>query len=710
MTTLASTLDAPRPVPAARAVPAVAVVCVGLVLAGLVSYAVRGASLQELVDAWVFQNAPVALMSVTVFGIAVRRHPANAAAWAFFASGVAASVHVASMAMVFATRDRLPDLWASVWSGELAIRDLPASVGWPLWVATSVWLVSAGLAVLGLLLFPDGRLPSARWRPAQWLLVGGLLVAEAGWVWSYRTWSPHPVEFNFIPPDDRVANLLLVVGMPALGVGALLTVASLAARLRAAEPDERRRVRPVVVAAVLFVATMVLLYPWQAVWAVATIPAIVLAMAVVAASVTRHRFFDVEFVVSRAVTVAALGAVVTLTYVGVVAGLGALLGSGSRVWLSLGATALIAVVFEPLRRRILRFATRLVTGTRTTPEEVLAALSDQLGRADSTDEVLASVVDLLVAATGAGRAEVRLRRADGGSPLDAAVGEPPSDPAHRAVPIVHAGDTLGEVRLLAAREDRFLPADDRLLRRVAAALGPVARNARLTRELQQHIDELEASRQRLVTAHDDARRALERDIHDGAQQQLLSLRLRLGLAVTLAEREGAGGVAQVLAEAGSQADDAIRQLRDLARGLYPPVLAEQGLAAALRAHARELPLPVTVEADGVRVRDRQVEAAAYFCCLEALHNATRHAAASSLHVGLREVDGTLDFAVTDDGKGFEPAAVGAGAGLVNMRDRVEGLGGTLEVAAAPDGGTVVRGRIPVGRAAARGRQPAVSDR
>jgi two-component system, NarL family, sensor kinase len=706
VTTAAIPQDPARPGWAVRAVPAVSVTCVALVLAGLSSYVVRGAPPQQPFDAWAFQNAPVGLISVTVFGLALRRQPRNAAAWGFYIGGILSSIHVASMATVYATSDRQPDLWAAMRSGAVSPQELPLTIALPLWVAVSAWLLAAGLPVLGMLHFPDGRLPSERWRPARWILVAGLLIAEAGWVWGYRPWSPHPLDFNFISTDDPVGWALFTVGMPVLGIGALLTGASFVARLRAAGPAEGRRLRPVAVAASLFIAIMVLLYPWQAVWAVATVPAVILLLITIAGSVTRHRLFDVEVVVSRAVTIAVLGAVVTLVYIGIVAGVGALLGSGSRPWLSVAATAVIAVAFEPLRRRTLRLATRVVVGTDATPEETLAALSDQLARADSTAQVLDRVVDLLVAATGATRAEVHTRQADGRSRLDAAAGEATADAAQLVAPIVHEGETLGEVRLLATRDDRFLPADERLLRRVCAALGPVARNARLTGELHAHIDELRRSRQRIVTAHDDARRALERDIHDGAQQQLVSLRLKLGLAATLAERDGADAAFAVLTDAATQADESIRRLRDLARGLYPPVLAEQGLVPALRAHARDVPLSVTVAADGVGRFDRSVESAVYFCCLEAMQNASRHAQATAVRIDLDRDDAGLVFAVADDGIGFDPEAVVGGAGLENMADRIAGLGGELEVARAPAGGTVVRGRVPVGGDA----QAAVSDR
>jgi two-component system, NarL family, sensor kinase len=692
------------------AIPVVAGTCVLLVIAGMASYVVRGAPLTEIFDAWVLHNAPVGLITVVVFGAAVHRQPANRAAWFFFAAGVASAIHVAFMGLAHANAAQLPEVRAAMIDGAIPIRDVPFTVAGPFWIAGSIWLVAAGLGTtLGLLYFPDGRLPSPRWRPVALLAGGGVALATTAFAWGLRPWSPHRIDLNFPPMDDVVARTLFFVGMPALALGGLLTIASLVVRLRTADPAERRRVRPVVVTGTLFVAAVVLLYPWQAVWAVVTVPAIVLFLLTVAATVARHRLFDIEVVVSRAVTAAALGAVITLAYLGIVAGLGGLLGTGANLWLSVAATAGIAVGFEPLRRRVLTAATRLVLGARATPYEVLAELSDRLPLADSVGDVLDRVVQLLVDGTGATRAEVR-SRLDGGMQLNAAAGSAPPDAAVRSAPVANAGELLGELRLLAAREDRFLASDERLLQQVAATLGPVLRNARLTRELHEHIAELETSRQRLVTAHDEARRALERDIHDGAQQQLLALRLRLGLAATLAEQGGAARAVEVIDHVAADADAAIRALRDLARGLYPPILAEQGLEAALRARARDVPLPVTVRVHGVGRYDRSVEATAYFCCLEAIHNACKHANASTLDIELVADGDTLLFTVTDDGIGFDPKATPRGNGLANIRDRLAGAGGDLAIASAPGSGTSLHGRIPIGSAEVADRQPVVSDR
>lgn len=690
----------------ARVVPVVMGICGVLVMAGVASFVVRGAAFHEYYDAWVFQNAPAAMVGVAVFGLALRQQPSNRAARLFFAGGVLSAIHVATMGWGHARAAQVPDIWARMVDGTIAVREVPADLMWPLWVAVSIWLAAAALPVLGLLYFPDGRLPSPRWRPVVWLAAVGMALGAGAYSWAARPWSPHMMVYNVVSSDDRVARTLFLVGMPTLGLAGLLTIASLVVRMRSTDPQERRRVRPVVIAGSLFVAVMVLLYPWQALWATVTIPAIVLFLVVTAASVARYRLFEVEVAVSRTVTVAVLGLIVALAYVGIVAGVGGLLGTGSNLWVSVSATALIAVGFEPLRRRVTAAATRLVAGAQATPYETLAQLSDRLARADSTDEVLERVVDLLVDGTGAVAAEVRTRLRDGTMRLDASSGDAPPDPAIRSAPVANAGELLGEVRLIAARDDRFLAADERLLHQVAAAIGPVVRNARLTRELHDNIEQLRSSQQRIVTAHDEARRAVERDIHDGAQQQLLSLRLKLGLAATLAERDGAEQTVSIISDAANEADAAIRQLRNLARGLYPPVLAEQGLATALRAHAREVPLPVTVQADGVGRYDRTVESTVYFCCLEAMHNATKHADASALRVELADGDGILRFAVIDDGTGFDKTNASGGTGLENMADRVGGLGGDLEVESSSRG-TVVRGQIPTQQV---DDQAAVSDR
>ncbi|WP_203336637.1 sensor histidine kinase [Nocardioides limicola] len=680
---------------AGRIATGLAGVCVLLVLGGVLSYLVRGAPGREMFDAWLFQNAPVGLSAV-IFAMALRSQPGNLSARWLFAASVFGSVHVAAAAVLYARAEAHPGLLEAVRRGEVTLAELPASVVWPLWLL-ALWVFAAGIPItLGVLYFPNGELPSPRWRPVAWLAGTGMVLGWAAFAWGNRPRSQHVPVLESVPADDRVALTLLAVGLSAIGAAGLLTVASLVKRLRSTDPVQRRRVRPVVITGSLFVAVMVLLWPWQAVWTVVTVPAVLLFFTVLGLGITRGGLFDVEIIVSRAVTVAALSAAITLTYLAVVIGLGGLFGIRANLWLSVAATAVIAVGFEPVRKRVHAAATRLVLGDRPTPYELLADLSNRVARADSTEEVLAEAVRLLVETTGAERAEIRTKFGSV-SEFASGAGVTPPRPVMHSAPIAFTGELLGEVRLFATRNDPLPPSDEALLRQVAAMLGPVLRNARLTRDLHDRINDLRESRQRIVTVHDQARRALERDIHDGAQQNLLSLRIRLGLAATMAEQDGsAAGTIEALSTAAAEAEAAIAQLRDIARGLFPPMLAEQGVVEALRTHALSAPVQVEVVAPELGRLSADVEAAIYFCCLEAIHNACKHAHPSRIRIDIGSSEQVVRFTVADDGTGFDTATAPRGTGLTNMRDRVDGLGGSVSVDSTPGGGTVVRAELPLG--------------
>lgn len=210
-------------------------------------------------------------------------------------------------------------------------------------------------------------------------------------------------------------------------------------------------------------------------------------------------------------------------------------------------------------------------------------------------------------------------------------------------------------------------------------------------------DELKASRERLIETQDAERRRLERDIHDGAQQHLVALAVNLRLAETVAARSPERA-SRVLAEQADAARAAIDTLSRLSRGIYPRQLADEGLVPALRSAVATSPMPVTVEADGVGRLPTPVEAALYFCCVEAVQNAAKHSGARSVTVRLGEDRGRWRLTVTDDGAGFVRAqvrAVGAGAGLVNMRDRLNAVGGTVTIGSMPGRGTTVTALVPI---------------
>jgi signal transduction histidine kinase len=259
--------------------------------------------------------------------------------------------------------------------------------------------------------------------------------------------------------------------------------------------------------------------------------------------------------------------------------------------------------------------------------------------------------------------------------------------------VAHHGELLGALSLEKAPGERLTPAEEHLARDLAAGAGLVLRNVRLTEELLARLDELHASRQRIVAAQDAERRRLERNIHDGAQQQLVALAVKVRLARGLCGRDPQKASA-MLADVEGEVAQALEDLRDLARGIYPPLLADQGLVSALRAQARKAPVPVSVEAHGVERYPQEVEAAVYFCVLEALQNVAKYAGATRVEVRVGAEAGRLSFAVQDDGAGFDPSAKGFGTGLQGMSDRLAALGGALTVASSPGRGSTISGWLP----------------
>ncbi|MEX2420500.1 MAG: sensor histidine kinase, partial [Actinomycetota bacterium] len=209
------------------------------------------------------------------------------------------------------------------------------------------------------------------------------------------------------------------------------------------------------------------------------------------------------------------------------------------------------------------------------------------------------------------------------------------------------------------------------------------------------VEDLRESRRRIVTTQDERARKLERDLHDGAQQQLVAISVQMKLARSLVERDPAK-TAEMLEGLQQATTDALEDLRDLARGIYPPLLADKGLPTALEAQARKVPVPTGVEAEGVGRYPREVESAVYFCTLEALNNVTKYADANAAQVRLSQENGRLTFSVTDDGRGFDPSAAGHGTGLQGMADRLDALGGELQIESAPGLGTTVTGTVPTG--------------
>jgi signal transduction histidine kinase len=355
---------------------------------------------------------------------------------------------------------------------------------------------------------------------------------------------------------------------------------------------------------------------------------------------------------------------------------------------------------RPARQRARRLANRVVYGRRATPYQVLSDFAQRIGSTYSHEDVLPQMAQIVAAGTGAERVVVWLRVDDELRPEAASDGSPPPAPlpiedeamlpvpgADMSVPVVHQGDLLGAISVQMPRGDALRPTGEQLVADVASQAGLVLSNAGL-------IEDLRASRQRLVTAQDEARRRLERNIHDGAQQDLVALGIKLRLTGMTVDDDPAEAK-EMLGELQADAAGALANLRDLARGIYPPLLADLGLVAALNAQAAKSAVPVAVEADGIGRFPQDTEAAVYFCCLEALQNIAKYAHATQARICLRAQDGTLRFTVSDDGTGYDARHTPLGSGQRNMADRLAALGGRLEVWSAPSQGTTITAHLPV---------------
>ncbi len=424
----------------------------------------------------------------------------------------------------------------------------------------------------------------------------------------------------------------------------------------------------------------------------------------VAVAVLKYRLYDIDLVISKAVLYGSLAVFITAVYATLVVGVGTLAGDTRSPLLAALAAAVVAVAFQPVRQWAGRLANRVVYGRRASPYQVLSEFAQRIGGTYAAGDVLPQMAHIVSEGTGAEQVVVWLRVGDqlrpeassgrageGPAPANALPVDgqalPALPDADLSVPVAHQGDLLGAISISMPKDEPLRPAGRQLVTDVASQAGLVLANAGL-------IEDLRASRQRLVTAQDEARRRLERNIHDGAQQDLVALGIKLQLAeITVAEDPAQTG--QVFGDLKTDTAGALENLRDLARGIYPPLLADLGLAAALDAQARKSPLPVAVEADGIGRFGQDTEAAVYFCCLEALQNTAKYAHASAARICLQAHNGTLRFTVSDDGAGYDAPRTPLGSGLRNMADRLAALGGQLEIHSAPGQGTTITGHLPI---------------
>jgi signal transduction histidine kinase len=656
-----------------------------------------------------------AAIYVIVGGLVARRRPDNPIGWLFCAVGLSLVLWIAGMAYA------QPGL-----GGAPGLSSRPGAAAGA-WIGSLSALVVLPVALPTFLLyFPDGQLRSARWRIAVAVVVlGGVLIVlgAVGQIdqFSGTTHLAPPAWAAGIPGIGGIAGL----GFVLVGVTAFAGLGALVLRFRSATHEERQSLRLVVgmivaMAIATALAIVAVFGSGGADWA--WIP-VVLAILVngfgimvgiptaTAAAVLTYGLYDVGVVMKKTVVYVALVvffvlllAALSLTFSPL-----SVMGSSDPSGLSRGealaaristGVAVFALVLVFTIRPVKRLARRLVYGRRATRYEAMAEFSERLGEAYSTEDVLPRMAEIVRASTGADVAHVWLRLGGEIRPVASAPSDAPARAAVRAAPdeipavdglrtfpVRDRGELLGLLTVAMPAAEPLSKDGEKLVTDLAGQAGLVLRNVRLIQELQE-------SRRRIVAAQDERARKLERDIHDGAQQQLVALSVKLGLAEQLATRDPDRARA-ILGELKEDATDALDNLRDLARGIYPPLLADRGLTAALEAQARRSPIRVEVHGDGVGRYPQAVESAVYFCTLEALNNVAKYADASSATIDLRQTNGRLTFSIADDGRGFDPSVTSYGTGLQGMADRLDAIEGTFDVVSEPGAGTTVTGRIDV---------------
>ncbi|NUT97856.1 MAG: sensor histidine kinase [Saccharothrix sp.] len=575
------------------------------------------------------------------------------------------------------------------------------------WVANLAYqytgLVSLVAAVLLLASFPDGVVE----RPWQRRVLGLvwwhlalpplLLLTRTNLVVDPYLLDPPPV----VPSPFAVSWLVPVGGLLESVYlhyyGALALVSVLFVRYVQADRAQRARMRLLLVVTVGLVVAFGLSvavadrFPdppwWVGLIRAASIAFLLMVPVSVVVGIVRHRLYDIDLVVRRSVAFGLLSLGIAAVYVGLSAAPGLALGDQVPVELAVVLTIVAAAVFQPVRRRLERLADRLVFGERVTRYELVTRFGAALEQTVELGDLLPRLAETVHTGLDAEWVRVELPSAH------AVVGDPSGRP-DLVVPLERAGEAIGRIEC-GPKRGGYQPADRELLATLTAQAATAIANVQLTARLAEQVDELALSRARIIAAQDQERRRIERDIHDGAQQQIVALMMKMRLARNQLGR-GERTADDVLEELRADTRDLLTDLRELAHGIHPPVLGDRGLVAAVEARADRLPLPVTVRATpGLRERrlGPDVEGAAYFVVCEALTNVVKHSAASTASVELSTVDGGVAVEVRDSGVGVDG---GGGQGLTNLRDRVEALGGRLTVSGAAGAGTTIRAELPVG--------------
>ncbi|MEZ7126828.1 sensor histidine kinase [Nonomuraea sp. AD125B] len=602
----------------------------------------------------------------------IRHRPRLRLAWLMCVGGLGSSVAVMAVGLQN----------ASAAGGDLE------SAGWLRVAAVAGWTVAAcTLSALLPLLSPDDRLPSRRWLPVAVLAVAVNLaegvrgaVRPAPPTSRYPEVVPNPLAVEALAPYNASLQAGLTLVMNACVVLGLL---SLVGRMRRAAPAGRRQIAWPLSAFVVYTAFLLL---GQDYWALVTIWTAAIPVAI-AFAVLRHRLYGIDTVISR--TVVATGLIVTVgaVYFGVSALAGLLLSDYDQL-AGLAATLAAGALFQPLRARLRRMTDAMLYGRHGRPEELARRLTIEVGAREPANALAAvtsvvrdglGVTGVVVEVGGAGvdgpgRPEMRVE-------LGVAGAEP------RVVPLVWHGEPVGRMLIGPPGPRRFSAAyTERLIGTAVPYVADVAHAVLMAADLQR-------SRERILTAREEERRRLRRDLHDGLGMALTNMAMSLSIARTNL-RQAPSAADALLLDLRSGMDAVSQEVRELVYGLRPPTLDDLGLAGAVRALAAEPGPPVEVVAEGeTDALPAAVEVAAYRIAQEALTNARKHAAAGHVTVTLARSERALVVRVRDDGRGL-PAARRSGVGFASMRERAAELGGTCLIT-SPGTGTQVEAVLPL---------------
>jgi signal transduction histidine kinase len=626
--------------------------------------------------------------------VALKLRPENRAARRLAVGGASIGIvnGVGAVVALLAQRHLMGDL---AWLGLVAYE----SSNWLSFVPT--------VALFGV--FPDGLYQ----RPYERRLVIATGIVLLPLLLFWMIGSPTLADPNVIWYPVSARSPIAIPGLAALGgLGSavqapttifLLALVILALRYRRFGPEQRRQIRwplyALAVTAVFFAALFIPPRGWGLpLWAQAIIyyGIALLIPTGILIGIVRHRLLDVDVVIRRSLVYGVLWALIALAYVGIAAALGVALGRQVPLALAIGVTVVATLVFQPARRRLEALADRLVFGHRLSGYELISQLGARLESSPAAEDVAGTVATAVQAGLGAGWVRVILNGGER-NPLVAVgiVYGPEAEPVLSA-PLVHGGDVIGQIECGAKRDGRYDGADRDLLTNLGRQAALAIRNSQLATELAARLDDLAASRARLVVAEEAGRRRLERDLHDGVQQELVGLLARLGLARNQLQRDAAAAE-QTLGDAQVDARRALESVQELARGIHPAVLTDRGLIEAVEERATRMNLPVDVTLDGIPRNLRlspQLEGAAYFFVSEALANVLKHSRARSAAIRLECLPaGRLLVEVRDDGSGFDPSTTGL-SGLRGLADRIDAVGGRMELTSGPLTGTVLRAYLP----------------